>query len=92
VTRGRLDEDAVEAVLAAAGQPTTKSARPQLTERKLEVLALLAQGKLTKQIASDLGIAHKTADNHIQNIYAKGLRRDRTGSAPSLSPLEGGSA
>ena len=68
---GRLDGDAVEAVLAAAGQPAEHSSRPKLTERELGVLHLLAQGKLTKQIAAELGIAHKTADNHIQSIYAK---------------------
>lgn len=68
---GRLDGDAVEAVLAAAGQPAEHSSRPKLTEREFDVLHLLAQGKLTKQIARELGIAHKTADNHIQSIYAK---------------------
>jgi HD-GYP domain-containing protein (c-di-GMP phosphodiesterase class II) len=68
---GRLDADAVEAVLAAAGHVAEQSARPQLTERELGVLRLLAQGKMTKQVAHDLGIARKTADNHIQSIYAK---------------------
>jgi HD-GYP domain-containing protein (c-di-GMP phosphodiesterase class II) len=68
---GRLDPDVVEAVLAAAGQPAEEPSRQRLTERELDVLALLAQGKLTKQIAGELGIARKTADNHIQSIYAK---------------------
>ena len=71
VVSGRLDGDAAEAVLAAAGQPAEQSSRPKLTKRELDVLHLLAQGKLTKQIARELGIAHKTADNHIQTIYAK---------------------
>jgi HD-GYP domain-containing protein (c-di-GMP phosphodiesterase class II) len=71
VASSRLDGDAVEAVLAAAGQPAEDSSRPKLTGRELDVLHLLAQGKLTKQVAHELGIARKTADNHIQSIYAK---------------------
>jgi DNA-binding NarL/FixJ family response regulator len=58
-------------VLGAAGHPAEQPSRPRLTERELEVLRLLAQGKLTKQVARELGIARKTADNHIQSIYAK---------------------
>ena len=42
-----------------------------LTEREAEVLALLARGMQTKQIARALGIAPKTAGNHVQNAYAK---------------------
>ena len=68
---GRLDGDAVEAVLAAAGHSAQRLSRPKLTERELDVLRLLALGKLTKQVAGELGIARKTADNHIQSIYAK---------------------
>jgi DNA-binding NarL/FixJ family response regulator len=71
VADGRLDGDAVEAVLAVAGHTREQPSRPKLTERELDVLRLLAQGKLTKQVAAELGIARKTADNHIQNIYAK---------------------
>jgi DNA-binding NarL/FixJ family response regulator len=76
---GRLDHEVVEAVLAAAGQPAQEPSRPRLTERELDVLALLAPGKPTKQIASELGIASKTADNHIQNIYAKAGVSTRAG-------------
>jgi DNA-binding NarL/FixJ family response regulator len=32
---------------------------------------LLARGLVTKQVARRLGISVKTADNHIQHIYAK---------------------
>jgi HD-GYP domain-containing protein (c-di-GMP phosphodiesterase class II) len=47
---GRLDADAVTAVLASAGQPTPP--RPAgLTERECEVVGLLARGLQTKQIA-----------------------------------------
>lgn len=74
VRAGRLDSAAVEGVLAAAGQRSsaTRRALPGgLSEREAEVLRLLARGQSIAQIAASLSIARKTADNHIQHIYAK---------------------
>jgi len=69
---GRLDPEAVTAVVEAAGQPPPALERPAgLTEREVEVLVLLARGKQTKQVAHALGISAKTADRHIQNAYRK---------------------
>jgi HD-GYP domain-containing protein (c-di-GMP phosphodiesterase class II) len=69
---GRLDRDAVAAVLEASGQPAPRLGRPAgLTEREAEVVAMLARGLQTKQVARDLGISAKTADRHIQNAYRK---------------------
>jgi HD-GYP domain-containing protein (c-di-GMP phosphodiesterase class II) len=69
---GRLDGDAVAAVLHAAGQPAPRIERPAgLTEREAEVVGLLARGLQTKQVARALGISVKTADRHVQNAYAK---------------------
>jgi HD-GYP domain-containing protein (c-di-GMP phosphodiesterase class II) len=70
---GRLDSDAVRAVIDAAGGATEppEPAAASLTAREREVLALLARGHATKQIAGDLDISYKTADRHIQNLYAK---------------------
>ncbi len=42
-----------------------------LTAREAEVLALAASGLTTAQIAQRLVISPKTADSHIQHIYAK---------------------
>ncbi|MEO9014049.1 MAG: HD domain-containing phosphohydrolase [Terrimesophilobacter sp.] len=70
---GRLDADAVDAVLDAAGQPRTR--RPHgvadLTGRETEVLILLAGGASNRQIATRLTMAPKTAGNHIEHIYVK---------------------
>jgi len=71
---GRLEPDAVEAVLAAAGHETAPLQAPRpagLSDREVEVLTLLARGLVTKQVAHELGISVKTADNHIQHIYGK---------------------
>ena len=69
---GRLDPDAVAAVLEAAGQRAPRLERPAgLTEREAEVVAMLARGLQTKQVARALGISVKTADHHVQNAYRK---------------------
>jgi HD-GYP domain-containing protein (c-di-GMP phosphodiesterase class II) len=71
-TDGALCADAVEAVLAAAGHRS--HARPQaagLTERELEVLALVAKGLTNKEIASALDISVKTTGRHLEHIFQK---------------------
>lgn len=70
---GRMDADAIAAVLAAAGHATTrrKERHAGLTAREVDVLRLLAQGLASKQIAYQLVISPKTARNHIEHIYAK---------------------
>jgi HD-GYP domain-containing protein (c-di-GMP phosphodiesterase class II) len=69
---GRLDPDAVAAVIDAAGQRVPPMDRPGgLTDREGQVLALLARGLTTKRVARVLGISVKTADRHVQNLYAK---------------------
>jgi HD-GYP domain-containing protein (c-di-GMP phosphodiesterase class II) len=70
---GRLDGEAVERVLAAAGhRRAAKPALPAgLTPREVDVLRLVALGLTTRTVADELTISPKTADHHIQHIYAK---------------------
>jgi HD-GYP domain-containing protein (c-di-GMP phosphodiesterase class II) len=69
---GRLDADAVTAVCESAGQRAPRIKRPAgLTERAAEVVAMLARGLQTKQVAGALGISVKTADHHVQSAYRK---------------------
>jgi DNA-binding NarL/FixJ family response regulator len=71
---GRLDAGAVDAVLEAAGQGGGRRRRAHfagLTERELEVLALVAQGQSIREMARTLTISPKTADAHLQHIYTK---------------------
>ena len=73
VTAARMDGEAVEAVLAAAGHRVA-SRRPGpagLTQREIEVLRLLARGLSNKQIADRLVISPKTVANHVEHIYTK---------------------
>ncbi|KAB7742450.1 response regulator [Nostocoides sp. F2B08] len=44
---------------------------PELTEREVEVLRLVATGMSYKEIATDLGISHRTVQNHVQNTLGK---------------------
>lgn len=65
--------------------PARPPARPPLveplSERELEVLRHLAQGKSNKEIAAALGIAEGTAKNHMTNILGKLGVFDRTQAA-----------
>lgn len=79
---GHFDADAVGAVLDVAGHGPTSLPRPGgLTEREAQALALLARGLSTKQVARRLGISPKTADRHVQNVYAKAGVSTRAGAA-----------
>lgn len=63
--------------LAQAGADSSLSEEDNpLSERELEVVELIAQGKTNKQIAEHLIIAEKTARNHVSRILTKlGLSR-----------------
>lgn len=81
---GRLDADAVSGVLATAGQRVSarrKELVAGLSEREVEVLRLLARGNTIKHMATQLSVAPKTVDNHIQHIYAKIGVTTRAGAA-----------
>jgi putative nucleotidyltransferase with HDIG domain len=71
--RGRLDRACVDAVLASQGIRAKE--RPRLaagiTERELEVLRLIARGLVDKEIASELGISHRTVHHHNQSLFQK---------------------
>ena len=43
----------------------------KLTPREREILALLAQGRLYKEIAGDLGISTSTVRAHLHSVYGK---------------------
>jgi HD-GYP domain-containing protein (c-di-GMP phosphodiesterase class II) len=72
VRAGRLAADAVDAVLAAGQHRAKRRAGPAgLTPCEIEVLTLIARGASTRQVARALGITAKTAETHIERIYAK---------------------
>lgn len=52
-----------------------------LTSREIEVLELIAEGMINKEIAKHLYISEKTVKNHVSNIFKKLNVSDRTQAA-----------
>ena len=58
--------------------PTRESPMENVTERELEVIDLVAQGRSNQEIANELVISEKTVKTHISNILSKLQLVDRT--------------
>ncbi|MBV8529080.1 MAG: HD domain-containing protein, partial [Candidatus Dormibacteraeota bacterium] len=74
VRAGRLDGDAVHAVLSEAGHrvPPVRRERPAgLSAREVEVLRLLSRGHANREIGELLRVAPDTVKHHVQHIYDK---------------------
>jgi DNA-binding NarL/FixJ family response regulator len=73
VDAGALDARAVDGVLAAAGHVTPRPRIMGLTlsDRELQVLRLIAQGKTNRQMAAALVLSEKTVGHHIERLYNK---------------------
>src|SRR5207244_4006280 len=62
----------LQRVRASSTQPEIESAiRAELSDREIEVLKLIANGKDNAMIAGELHISPKTVKNHISNILMK---------------------
>lgn len=62
--------------LLQASEPT---AAEQLTERQIEILSLIADGRSSKEIAAELGLSSKTVDVHRARIMQRLEIRDIAG-------------
>ena len=60
----------------------------RLTPQQFKVLGLLAQGRLNKQIADDLGIQERTVKAHVSAIFDRLGVRNRTQAGVLLSSLD----
>ncbi len=58
-----------------------KNDENNLTSREIEVLELIAEGMINKEIAKKLYISEKTVKNHVSNIFKKLDVSDRTQAA-----------
>jgi DNA-binding NarL/FixJ family response regulator len=73
-----LGSGAAERVLASFAAPVAqRQPFPQLTDRELDVLRLIADGHRNDAIARALNLATKTVANHVSNILAKLQFADR---------------
>lgn len=77
-------ESVIEGQVATMMLQHMRNAHPkheELTQRELEVLGLLGQGKNNKEIGEILHIGLKTVKTHVSNILAKLELEDRTNAA-----------
>ena len=83
IRAGRLDGDAVQAVLDAAGHRLRRRAGlpSGLTAREVEVLVRLGQGRSNPEIAAELQVSRKTVSTHLEHIYSKLGVKSRTDAA-----------
>ncbi|MCS6782694.1 MAG: LuxR C-terminal-related transcriptional regulator [Gloeomargarita sp. SKYBB_i_bin120] len=58
-----------------AQRPTQR--QPLLSEREMEIVALVAAGLKNQEIAQRLEISKRTVDNHISNILTKTATENR---------------
>lgn len=80
----------VVAEFSRMSQPSIPSPQPlvePLSERELEVLKLVGDGRSNKEIAAQLFIAKGTVKNHLTNILGKLGVRDRTQAALKAKEL-----
>jgi len=61
----------IEEMAGGNRQTADGQARPHLTDREREVLSLIAEGLLNKQIADRLGIGVRTIETHRERIMRK---------------------
>jgi HD-GYP domain-containing protein (c-di-GMP phosphodiesterase class II) len=74
VRAGRLDAEAANAVLAAAGHRVRSKRRAWpagLSDREVEVLRLVARGLSNREMAHRLELSERTVHHHIQHVYHK---------------------
>lgn len=51
--------------------------RPNLSEREVEIIELVATGLTNQEIAAALTISKRTVDNHVSNIFTKTGAKNR---------------
>jgi NarL family two-component system response regulator LiaR len=81
--KAQLHPDVAKKLMSAIAAPVAAppAPEPDLTERELEVLRLIAQGLNNQQIAQQLTISEKTVKTHVSNILGKLHVDDRTQAA-----------
>ena len=77
----QLDPEIARKLMQEFTNPQPVAPKHDLTERELEVLTLIAQGKSNKDISEDLVLSEKTVKTHVSNILQKLHLSDRTQAA-----------
>ncbi len=77
----QLDPEIARKLMQEFTNPQPAAPKHDLTERELQVLTLIAQGKSNKEISDDLVLSEKTVKTHVSNILQKLHLSDRTQAA-----------
>jgi NarL family two-component system response regulator LiaR len=77
----QLDPEIARKLMQEFTNPQPTTPKHDLTERELEVLRLIAQGKSNKDISEELVLSEKTVKTHVSNILQKLHLSDRTQAA-----------
>lgn len=73
-----LEPEVTGKMMEKLRRPKITQLHDQLTNREMEILLLMTQGKTNQEIADELYIALKTAKVHVSNILSKLGVQDRT--------------
>ncbi|RRN74061.1 DNA-binding response regulator [Peribacillus simplex] len=73
-----LEPEVTGKMMEKLRRPKITQLHDQLTNREMEILLLMTQGKSNQEIADELYIALKTAKVHVSNILSKLAVQDRT--------------
>ncbi|WP_406685785.1 response regulator [Rossellomorea vietnamensis] len=73
-----LEPEVTGKMMTRMRQKTLSHPHEELTNRELEILLLMTQGKTNQEIADELFIALKTVKTHVSNILSKLGVQDRT--------------
>lgn len=76
-----LEPEVTGKIMNKMRNPEKEALHDQLTDREMEILLLIAQGKTNQEIADELFIALKTVKVHVSNILGKLMVQDRTQAA-----------
>lgn len=73
-----LEPEVTGKLMTKLKKPSSAPLHEQLTEREMEILLLMTEGKTNQEIAEELFISIKTVKVHVSNILAKLEVQDRT--------------
>ncbi|MFI8684366.1 response regulator [Rossellomorea sp. NPDC077527] len=73
-----LEPEVTGKMMTRMRQKSVSHPHEELTNRELEILLLMTQGKTNQEIADELFIALKTVKTHVSNILSKLGVQDRT--------------
>jgi DNA-binding CsgD family transcriptional regulator len=90
LVRRRLQRRGIQG-LPRGPRATTRANPGRLTDRQLDVLALLAEGRTNSEIAARLYVSRRTVDNHVAAVLARlgvSSRHEAVAAASGLGVLE----